>query len=307
MSRRIGWCTALPALALVSLCFMSSGGASGATSAVVHLGARYYGRANNSNYVATVWVASRRTAKSTFTIAFTQGRCSDGGAYNGIDFPLRHQGFKINASGGAAFVGYYKHAYSFTRRGRMVRGHEHFAVMMQFAGDSVIGVLTDTFSSRRLHCSSGPVSFAAWREGTAGAPLNTSYASTGWYRGRSRYGETMSMYVFVPLRWVQSLRITFFHGLRCSGGLRLLRPVTFRFYDVPINGTSFFTIQGHNSVTGGGYRYRQRWSIIGNPIRDPMWTFVVTSWRHSQRVGGTCSTPPGGDQFRLKPPHGRHV
>jgi hypothetical protein len=286
----------------------SVAGASGATAragGVVDLGARYDGRSSNWSYSATIFVASRLTGKSRFFVGFRQGRCSDGGAYNGFDFSRVRQGFTIKASGGAAFTRRYSRAFFFTRRGKRVWGSERFSVLMQFSGNTVSGVLTDTFRSRHLRCSSGPVSFTAWRDGTPQAPLNTSYASTGRYAGRSSYGDSMAMNVFLPLGVITRLRITFKAGLSCTGGLSVRRPVTFTFTGISITGTSF-SFHGHNTVSGGGWHYRQRWSMTGNPIRDPVWSFVVTAWRNGRHYG-TCRTRGGGDQFRLKPPHGRPV
>lgn len=276
-----------------------------ASSASVAWGARYDGRANNWNYAASVF-PHRAPRKSQFAISFRQGRCSDGAAYSGEDFPLKRQGFSISATGAGVFHGYYAHAFALDKHGRRAVGSERFTARLQFVGDTVVGVLTDVFTSRRLRCSSGPVSFAAWRDGTPQAPLNTSQGTTGRYRGRSAYGDRMSMQVFMPLRMVTKLTVTFRAGAPCSGAIHATGANTFTFRDIPINGSSF-GLRGHYSYVYRGVRYRERYSITANPVRAPTWNFVVTGWIGGRRIG-TCRTPRiGGDPFRLTPPHGRQV
>lgn len=266
---------------------------------------RYDGRDGSVSYLASVFIARRAGVKSTFVIAFEQGRCSDGGVYGGTDGPYSRQGVKVTPSGVAAFRGYYRTAYWFTRTGRRVWGSERFDVLMHVTSTLVSGVLTDRFTSRRLRCSSGPVTFTAWRDGTPEAPFDTAYATTGRYSGKSDYGDSMSMNVFLPLGVATRIRVVLRTGQFCSGQIHATGPAVFIFTDVPI-GASGFSVRGHRFWTRGGVHYRQRWSLVGNPVRAPRFDLVVSGWVGARRIG-TCRTASGGDQFTLTPPHGRSV
>ena len=284
----------------------TAGGKAPARTAAQKFSERFDGRSGNASFVASVFIAAVPGQKSGFAIGFRQGRCSDGGPWSSLATPLRNQGFTHPPSGLVTFAGYYPHAYAFDRHGKLVHGHEHFHVQMQFAGTLVHGFVTDTFTSPRLRCQSGRVYFNAWRDGTAHAPLNTTWGSTGHYHGTSSYGDSVGMDVFLPLAEVTRLKVSFRAGLVCTGGLYTTGTEQVAFHNLLLNGTAF-RFSGQSAYSKGGYRYVANYTILGGPLRDIRWIYVVKSYRAGRHIGTCRMRTPGGERFSLTPPRGRTV
>lgn len=176
---------------------------------------------------------------------------------------------------------------------------------MEFSGSSVSGVVTDRFTSRHLRCHSGQVHFTAWRDGTPQAPFDTAWGSTGHYAGKSDYGDAMGMNVFVPLRLVTRLTVTFPKGLFCSGGLVYPHP-KWIFRNLRVNGGRF-RFSGHDAWTKRGFRYTDHFVISASSLRVVRWDYVVKSYRGARQVGSCHTAQYGGDVFDLRPPRGHKV
>ena len=118
-----------------------------------------------------------------FEFVFHRGRCSDGETDNdGIGMALTGQA-QLDGQGRVSYSHLFRRAYTFDRAGRRVNGHEFVQFNATFQGQQANGVFSDRFTSRRMSCHSGQVSFVVYRDGTPQAPLQNDSVATGTYRG----------------------------------------------------------------------------------------------------------------------------
>ncbi len=260
-------------------------------------GAQYDGRSEDFGYLASIVVNGQGNGLKSFVFGFKHGTCSDGGHYgSGVGGSGRDA--TIDAQGRLVESAFYPRAFWFNRHRRRVKGHERISFALQFNADQVTGSLRDEFDSRGLHCSSGPVSFSAFRDGSPNAPLKTSTIETGSYTGSTvfigkddTYGRSV-VHVFLPLRVVASLSI----GWQASCANGYTYGETSRFRDLPLEGDRFGAA-GHDFLPRNKHglyardRYRLSGSFLNNGIyRDVVnWHYSITIYRRGRRVG-RCTT-----------------
>jgi hypothetical protein len=204
----------------VAICLMGTPAALAGPRA----GERYDGRsATGQRIYLSVHANGRRLSRYTFIVTT---RCSDGRRR-----PLFHRDERrvpIDAAGqfghrSAAPRGFYP-----TRSGR-VQGRFRISFSGRFdaPGDSVTGTIRATFRSRRFDCSSGPVEFTAYRDGTAMAPWRDPLMATGLYTARGR-GVTARLNALAPGR--ELLRAVIGYRVRCRFGGTLISVRSFLNY-----------------------------------------------------------------------------
>ena len=153
--------------------------------------------------IASVLVAPDGAKLTAYVFSFARGRCSDGGSYaSGLGGTIPG-GSPLSAAGDVSYSRTYRSAYSFTRAHRRVSGTEVLSFALRFRSDDVSGVLRDRFRSASLHCHSGPVSFTAWRDGTARAPLYNDEIWSGRYIGTEN-----RLNVWLPLGLITNMHFT---------------------------------------------------------------------------------------------------
>jgi hypothetical protein len=152
-------------------------------------------------------------------------RCSDGRRRGQglIDRGERPVG--IAADGTFAYTSRVWRGTHRTPRGR-VRGRLRVSFTGAFsaAGDVVSGEIRATFRSRRLNCSSGPLPYTIYVDGSPLAPWRDAQMATGIYTARGR-GARLRMRTLAPGRTL--LRATVTWRMRCAGGGRLSGAVSY--------------------------------------------------------------------------------
>lgn len=226
-------------------------------------GAEYDGHSGNQAY-ASLLVAKTGKALSSTVFVFTRGRCSDGGPYaSGISLTLK-SGATIDAHGAVSYqrttIGS-----ATTRLGVNVRGREQTMISARFGGGRATGTFRDRFTSRKLNCSSDPLPFTAFLDGTTQAPVHDATSTTGRYTGtaldhvatgKQKPGKRQfSLDLFLP--WGVVTQLKFQWTLVC-GKQSVREASTFGFLPVS-NGSFTKTGRGVDSLAGG---VRGRWSYL---------------------------------------------
>jgi hypothetical protein len=195
-------------------------------------GERYDGRsATGQRIFLSVRADGSRLNHYTFIV---RTRCSDGrrrpqGLLDRGERPVR-----IDAEGRFAYRSAPQRGSYRTRSGRV-----HGLLRLSFSGtfdgpgDSATGTIRATFRSRRFDCSSGPVAFTVFRDGTAGAPWRDPVMATGIYQARGRR-VSAQLRTLAPGRVL--LRGAIGYRARCSSGGSLRSGRLFRGYDISEGG-----------------------------------------------------------------------
>jgi hypothetical protein len=143
------------------------------------------------------------------------------------------------------------------------------------AGDAVTGELRAAFRSRRLRCSSGPVAYTMYVDGSPQAPWRDGRMATGIYTARAR-GLRVRIRTLAPGRLL--VRATMAWRTRCRRGGRIRGAVLYRRYDLTDGGRLSAPGRGTRRVARGvtaaerwrlslrffqrgGYRVRGTWTI----------------------------------------------
>jgi hypothetical protein len=194
----------------VAICLLGAPAALAAPRA----GERYDGRsATGQRMFLTVHANGSRLAGYAFIV---RTRCSDGRRRpQGLLHPGERR-VPIDAAGAFAYRSAAQRGSYRTRSGR-VRGRFRLSFSGGFdaPGDSVTGTIRATFRSRRFDCSSGPVAFTLYRDGTALAPWRDAVMATGLYTARGR-GVTARLRALAPGRVL--LRGAIGYRVRCRTG-----------------------------------------------------------------------------------------
>jgi hypothetical protein len=208
-AQRLGAAAAAVAIVLIAV---------PAASAGPRPGERYDGRsATGQRMYLSVRPDGGRLHRYAFIV---QTRCSDGkqrsqGLLHPGERPVR-----IDAAGHFAYRSAAQRGSHRTRSGRV-----HGLLRLSFEGtfdgpgDSATGTIRATFRSRRLDCSSGPVAFTVFRDGTPGAPWRDAVMATGRYSAFGR-GVGVRIRTLAPGRAVLGATITWRAPCRSGGSLR---------------------------------------------------------------------------------------
>ena len=99
------------------------------------------------------------------------------------------------------------------------RFRTRFSGTFDAAGDSVTGTIESTFRSDRFDCSSGPVAYTMYRDGTPQAPFRDSVMATGLYTAAGK-GVTARFRTLAPGRELLRGEISYSARCRSGGSLR---------------------------------------------------------------------------------------
>jgi hypothetical protein len=217
------------ATAAVALCVLAAPTA----SAGPRPGERYDGRsATGQRIYLSVRADGRRLHRYGFVV---RTRCSDGkrrpqGLLHPGERPVR-----IDAAGHFAYRSAAQRGSYRTRPGR-VRGLLRLSFEGTFdgPGDSATGTIRATFRSGRFDCSSGPVAFTVYRDGTAGAPWRDPVMATGLYAAQAR-GVAVRLRVLAPGRVLLPGTVINYRA-PCRSGDELRAFVRFKGYEISDDG-----------------------------------------------------------------------
>ena len=159
-----------------------------------------------------------------------------------------------------------------------------FSGTFNAVGDTVTGEIRTWFRSPRLRCSSGPVAYTAYLDGSPGAPWRDAELATGLYTASAR-GVRVRLRTHAPAR--ELLRATVSWRTRCRRGGRLDGTNSYFRFFIP---RASLTEPGRGTRrVGTGVTARERWRlelrfyVSGGVYRvDGSWTI-----RSIVRRGGT--------------------
>jgi hypothetical protein len=126
----------------------------------------------------------------------------------------------IDAAGSFAHQSREQRGFYSTPSGRVTgRFRTSFSGTFDAAGDSVTGTIESTFRSDRFDCSSGPVAYTIYRDGTAQAPFRDSVMATGLYTAAGK-GVEARLRTLAPGREMVRGEISYRAPCRSGGSLR---------------------------------------------------------------------------------------
>jgi hypothetical protein len=197
-----------------------------AASAGPRPGERYDGRsATGQRVYMSVRSDGSRLHRWTFVVSTP---CTDGKTrIQGLLYPGERP-VRIDAAGTFAYRSAAQRGIHRTGSGP-VRGRLRLSFSGTFdgPGDSATGTIRATFRGKRLDCSSGPVAFTVFRDGTAGAPWRDPVMATGIYTARGR-GVSARLRTLAPGR--ELVRGTIAYRVPCRGGGSLRSSRIYRGY-----------------------------------------------------------------------------
>jgi hypothetical protein len=266
------------------------------TPPLVDAGAQYDGRDRFHSY-AVIGVSKDGYRLSAFDLGFVHGSCSNHDRYYSEFGDSIGHGAVIDAAGRVSYTsGFKSNATFITARGKLVKGREEVSFTIRFSAGRLDGTLHDTFRSATLRCSSGPVAFAAYPAGSAQAPLHDATTGTGRYTGQaSGNGGAFSLRMFLPLRWITSLRVGW--EAFCRNGYTFRSTSTL--YLLPVTGSRFsLHTAGLVRADRHGLYERFRVRLTGRFFAQGAYYAVAGTWEWSDGVYrsgrrlGACSTGP---------------
>jgi hypothetical protein len=220
-------------------------------------GERYDGRsATGQRIYLSVHANGSRLSRYTFIV---ETRCSDGRRRPQGLFHLGERRVPIDAAGLFAYRSAAQRGFYPTRSGRALgRFRLSFSGGFDAPGDSVTGTIRATFRSRRFDCSSGPVGFTAYRDGTALAPWRDPLMATGLYVARGR-GVTARLDALAPGR--ELLRGVIGYRVRCRSGATLRSARLFLNYRLGEQGRLSLPGRGAFRIPRAGVSVRIRYRL----------------------------------------------
>ena len=254
-------------MALVGL-LMAAPGAPAAPRA----GERYDGRSASGQRISlSVSDDAARLARYAFVVSTS---CSDGKRRVQSLIQRGQPATPIDAAGSFSHASPVQRGYYSTPSGRVNgRFTTTFSGAFDAAGDSVTGTIESTFRSERFNCTSGPVAYTMYRDGTAQAPFRDAVMATGLYTAAAK-DVRARIRTLAPGREV--LRGEISYRARCRSGGTLRSGRIFRNYLLSEN--------GRRSIAGRG-RFRIRRDNVSVRIRFRLTLRV--SRNAGDRVSGT--------------------
>lgn len=181
-------------------------------------GERYDGKsATGQRMFLTVSADGGRLDRYAFVV---RTNCTDGKRRLQGMLDRREAPTSIDGSGSFAHRSASERGFYSIRSGR-VNGRFQTSVSGSFdaTGDSVTGTIESTFRSKRFDCSSGPVGFTIYRDGTPQAPFSDAVMSSGLYTAAGK-GVTVRMRTLAPGRSLVRAEIKYKARCRSRGNLR---------------------------------------------------------------------------------------
>ena len=236
-------------MALVGL-LMAAPGALAAPRA----GERYDGRSASGQRISlSVSDDAARLARYAFVVSTS---CSDGKRRVQSLIQRGQPATAIDAAGSFSHASPVQRGFYSTSSGRVNgRFTTTFSGAFDAAGDSVTGTIESTFRSERFNCTSGPVAYTMYRDGTAQAPFRDAVMATGLYTAAAK-DVRARIRTLAPGREV--LRGEISYRARCRSGGTLRSGRIFRNYLLSEN--------GRRSIAGRG-RFRIRRDNVSVRIR----------------------------------------
>jgi len=179
---------------------------------------RYDGQsATGQRVFLSVSADGGRLARYTFVVRTS---CTDGKRRPQNLIERGQPATSIDAAGSFAHQSQAQRGFYATSSGR-VNGRFRTSVSGSFdaTGDSVSGTIESTFRSKRFDCSSGPVAYTLYRDGTPQAPFSDAVMSTGLYTAAGK-GVTARMRTLAPGRTLVRGEINYKARCRSGGNLR---------------------------------------------------------------------------------------
>lgn len=231
---------------------------------------------------------------SEFAFSFHSGKCSDGKPFTSEGGAKIDAAAPIGSTGDASYSRLFEHAWEPDRAGKRIAGHERFTFSATFDGTDVSGKLRDSFKASKLRCTSGPIKFVAYRDGTPQAPLSTPQVTSATYTGSTSNGaDRIAAKTLVPWGLVTSATVTFKAG--CTGGGTVGASLSLG--SAPLQGDRFKIRGGGSSSFGHGFAGRTRYALTGNFFSDGVyrvklkWSYTATIYLAGREVD-RCSAAP---------------
>jgi hypothetical protein len=205
---------AASAVVAIAICLLGAP----AASAGPRPGERYDGRsATGQRSYLSVRADGSRLHHWAFVVSTP---CTDGKTRTqGLLYPGERP-VPIDAAGSFAYRSAAQRGAHRTRSGPVPgRLRLSFSGTFDGPGDSVTGTIRATFRGRRFDCSSGPVAFTLFRDGSAGAPWRDPVMATGIYTAQGR-GVSARLRTIAPGRTLLRAAIRYRARCRAGGSLR---------------------------------------------------------------------------------------
>lgn len=179
---------------------------------------RYDGKsATGQRIYLTVSADATRVSRYGFVV---RTACTDGKRRAQVLTNARQTATTIDATGAFSHQSQLQRGFYPTSTGPVEgRFRTTFSGTFDAAGDSVSGTIESTFRSSRFNCSSGPVAFTMYRDGTAQAPFSDAVMTTGLYSASGK-GVTARMRTLASGRVVLRADISYRAACRSGGNLR---------------------------------------------------------------------------------------
>jgi hypothetical protein len=237
-------------------------------------GARYDGKsATGQRIFLGVAEDGGRLEQYTFAVTTT---CTDGRRRRQGIIQRGEAATPIDSSGSFSHQSRVQPGFYATRSGRVNgRFRTTFSGTFDGPGDSVTGTIESTFKSKRFDCSSGPVTYTLYRDGTPQAPFQDAVMATGLYRASGK-NVTATLRALAPGR--ELLRGEIRYRARCRSGGYLRSGRVFLNY--------VLSEGGRRSIPGSG-RFRIRRDGVSVRLRFRLTLRFFQ--RDGYRVEGTWS------------------
>jgi hypothetical protein len=189
-----------------------------AALAAPRAGERYDGKsATGQRIFLSVSDDGRRLDRYTFAVSTN---CTDGQRRLQGTIQKGETPTPIDAAGSFSHQSRVRRGFYSTSSGRVNgRFRTTFSGTFDATGDSVTGTIESTFESDGFDCSSGPVAFTIYRDGTPQAPFRDSVMATGLYTAAGK-GVAAKLRTLAPGRELVRGEITYRARCRSGGNLR---------------------------------------------------------------------------------------
>jgi hypothetical protein len=205
-----------PATGAVALVLLSS--SAPAAFAAPRPGERYDGKsATGQRIFVSVSDDGGRLDRYTFAV---NTNCTDGERRLQGTIQKGESPTTIDAAGSFSHQSRVRRGFYSTSSGRVNgRFRTNFSGTFDASGDSVTGTIQSTFESDRFDCSSGPVAYTIYRDGTPQAPFRDSVMATGLYTAAGK-GVAAKLRTLAPGRELVRGEINYRARCRSGGNLR---------------------------------------------------------------------------------------
>jgi hypothetical protein len=201
-----------------ALAFLGSLAAAPGAMAGPRAGERYDGKsATGQRIFLSVAGDGSRLEEYTFAVTTT---CTDGRRRRQGIIQRDEAATPIDSAGSFSHRSRVQRGFYTTRSGRVNgRFRTTFSGTFDGPGDSVTGTIESTFKSKRFNCSSGPVAYTLYRDGTPQAPFQDGVMATGLYRASGK-SVTATLRALAPGRELLRGEIRYRAKCRSGGFLR---------------------------------------------------------------------------------------